>query len=170
MILVAFGGNLAYEGWGPPRAVIAAALDEVTARGARVAARSRLYDSVPVPASDQPNFVNGGAAVETTLPPRALMQLLQGVEAAFGRVRKTRNEARTLDLDLLAYDDRVIEEEDLVLPHRLLHERAFVLLPLCDVAPGWRHPVLGRTVEDLIAALPPAALQGTRAIAESSRP
>jgi 2-amino-4-hydroxy-6-hydroxymethyldihydropteridine diphosphokinase len=170
MILIALGGNVAHQLYGAPRAVLEAALSALEGRGLRILARSRLYDSVPVPASDQPNFVNAVAAVETSLRPRALMHLLQSVEASFGRVRKARNEARTLDLDLLAYDDEVIEEDDLLLPHPRLHERAFVLLPLRDVAPGWRHPALGRSVDELIAGLPDAALQGTRAIADSSRP
>jgi 2-amino-4-hydroxy-6-hydroxymethyldihydropteridine diphosphokinase len=170
VILIALGGNLSHEVFGTPRKVIGAALAALEAEGVRVAGRSRFYDSVPVPASEQPNFVNAAASIEVGLGPRELMQLLQRVEAAFGRVRRTRNEARTLDLDLLAYDDRVRGEADLVVPHPRLHERAFVLLPLRDVAPGWRHPRLGKTVEELIAVLPDAALQGTRAIAESARP
>jgi 2-amino-4-hydroxy-6-hydroxymethyldihydropteridine diphosphokinase len=170
VILIALGGNLSHELFGPPQAVIGAALSALEVLGVRIAARSLLYDSAPVPASDQPNFVNAAAAVETTLGPRELMHVLQNVETAFGRVRRTRNEARTLDLDLLAYDDQVIEEDDLVLPHPRLHDRAFVLLPLRNIAPDWRHPKLGKTVDELIAALPEATLQGTRAIAESSRP
>ena len=170
VILIALGGNLSHEVFGPPATVIGAALSALGEEGVRVAARSRLYDSVPVPASDQPNFVNAAASVETALAPREVMHALQRVEAAFGRVRRARNEARTLDLDLLAYDRQVIDEPDLVVPHPRLHERAFVLLPLRDVAPGWRHPKLGKTVDELIAALPQAALQGTRAIADSSRP
>jgi 2-amino-4-hydroxy-6-hydroxymethyldihydropteridine diphosphokinase len=170
VILIALGSNLSHELFGPSRAVIGVAFSALEVLGVRVAARSLLYDSAPVPASDQPSFVNAAAAVETALGPRELMHLLQSVETSFGRVRRTRNEARTLDLDLVAYDDLVVEEEDLVLPHPRLQDRAFVLLPLRDVAPSWRHPKLGRTVDELIAALPEAALQGTRAIAESPRP
>lgn len=170
MIIVALGGNLSHEVYGAPRKVIEAAFEALEARGLRIAARSRLYESAPVPASDQPDFVNAAARVETPLPPRELLRLLHAVEAAFGRVRQTRNEARTLDLDLLAYHDLAVDADDLVLPHPRLHERAFVLLPLQDVAPGWRHPVLGKTVEAMIEALPQAALQGTRAIADSPRP
>lgn len=170
MIFIALGGNLSHELFGPPRAVIEAAFAALDTPDVRIVARSQLYDSVPVPASDQPNFVNAAAAVESALGPRGLMHALQRVETAFGRVRRARNEARTLDLDLLAYDDRVIDEDDLALPHPRLHDRAFVLLPLRDVAPGWRHPKLGKTVSELIAALPVAELQGTRAIAESARP
>jgi len=77
------------------------------------------------------------------------------VERRFGRVRRDRNEPRVLDLDLLDYDGLVQRSGAAVLPHPRLHERAFVLLPLRDVAPQWRHPVLGRTVDELVAALPP---------------
>lgn len=170
MIIVALGGNLPHEAYGSPRKVIEAAFEALAAGGLGVAVRSRLYASAPVPASNQPDFVNAAARIETPLPPRELMRLLHAVETAFGRVRQTRNEARTLDLDLLAYHDLVVESDDLVLPHPRLHERAFVLLPLQDVAPGWRHPVLGKTVEAMIEALPQAALQGTRAIADRPRP
>jgi 2-amino-4-hydroxy-6-hydroxymethyldihydropteridine diphosphokinase len=83
-----------------------------------------------------------------------LLALLQKVERAFGRRRAVRNEARPLDLDLLDYDGRILDIPGLVLPHPRLHLRAFVLLPLRDVAPGWRHPVLGETVSELIAKLP----------------
>jgi len=105
--------------------------------------------------SDQPWFVNGVVAVETFLPPAELLALLHDVEAEFGRTRNIRNEARILDLDLLAYDDCVMNEPDgPILPHPRLHERAFVLLPLADVDPDWRHPVTGAAIADLIAALP----------------
>jgi 2-amino-4-hydroxy-6-hydroxymethyldihydropteridine diphosphokinase len=173
VIVIGLGGNLMHEKYGPPRAVIAAAFRALGENGLEVVGRSRLYDSAPVPASDQPNFVNAVAMVESDLEPAATLQVLHKIEAAFGRVRAVRNEARTLDLDLLAYDDRVTDgagDQGLVLPHPRLQERAFVLLPLRDVAPGWRHPRLGKTVDQLIAALPEEALQGTRAIAESSRP
>jgi 2-amino-4-hydroxy-6-hydroxymethyldihydropteridine diphosphokinase len=102
--------------------------------------------------------VNGVVAVETTLAPAALLEVLHAVEARFGRVRRERNAARVLDLDLLAYDERVSAEgETPILPHPRLHERAFVLRPLAGIAPDWRHPRLGRTASALIADLPPDA-------------
>ena len=119
--------------------------------------RSRFYKSAPVPVSDQPWYVNAVASVATELPPRELLALLHRVEARFGRARRERNEARPLDLDLLAYNDRIEAGEGggPILPHPRLHERGFVLLPLAEVAPGWRHPVSGKSVAELIAALPP---------------
>jgi len=99
--------------------------------------------------------VNGVASVATALEPVALLALLHGVEAEFGRVRGARNEARLLDLDLLAYGDRRREgPEPPLLPHPRLADRAFVLLPLAEVAPDWRHPVSRDSVRQLIARLP----------------
>lgn len=119
-----------------------------------MAAVSPWYRSAPVPASDQPWYVNGVVRVETDLDAPALLAVLHRVEAAFGRVRRQVNEARGLDLDLLAYHDDVRDEAP-VLPHPRLHQRAFVLLPLRDLAPGWRHPVTGMNVASLVADLPP---------------
>jgi len=93
--------------------------------------------------------------VTTGLAPAALLELLHRVERRFGRERRDRNEPRVLDLDLLDYDGLVEQGGATVLPHPRLHERAFVLLPLRDVAPHWRHPILGRTVDELVAALAP---------------
>lgn len=125
------------------------------ARGIRVAARSPWYRSAPVPPSGQPDYVNGAARLECALPPRELLDQMHEIERDFGRVRKRRNEARVIDLDLLAYDDCVVDVPGgLVLPHPRLAQRAFVLLPLRDVAPAWRHPVTGLGVDAMIHALP----------------
>lgn len=159
MILVALGANLPSR-FGPPQATLEAALARLEGAGVRVLARSPWYLTAPVPASDQPDYVNGVARVETALDAAALLAELHAVEAEFGRVRTVANAARAIDLDLIAYGDDVRTEAP-VLPHPRMHERAFVLLPLADVAPGWVHPVLGRSVADLIAALPPG--QGIRA-------
>lgn len=159
-VLIGLGANLPHAGR-PPRQTLVAALDRLAALGAPAIAMSRWYRTPPVPASNQPDFVNGVAVVQTTLDPFALLALLHRVEAAFGRRRGVRFAARSLDLDLLAFGDRVIDRPGgLQLPHPRLHERAFVLIPLVEVAPGWRHPLLGRTARDLLAALPPAALAG----------
>jgi 2-amino-4-hydroxy-6-hydroxymethyldihydropteridine diphosphokinase len=153
VILIGFGANLPSAAGGPQQ-TLEAALVRLEASGVHIAARSRWYRTAPVPASDQPWFVNGIARVETALDPPALLALLRRIEGEFGRRRTVRNAARTLDLDIIDYDGRVENGADLVVPHPRMQDRAFVLLPLAEIAAGWRHPILGESVETLIAALP----------------
>jgi len=164
MILVAIGANLPAPDGAPPlescrRA--AAALDRLD--GLRLAALSRWYMTAPIPASDQPSYVNGVARLVGAKPPEALLAALQAIEARAGRVRGEANAPRTLDLDVIAMDGLVRDAPDPVLPHPRAHQRAFVLVPLADVAPGWVHPLLCRSVEALIAALPPQDIRALRA-------
>ena len=159
-IFVALGANLRGPGGDPPRRNCERALAMIAAGGAAVLRRSRWYASAPAPPSDQPDFVNGVARLATDLAPAALLALLQGIEARLGRRRGPRNAARVIDLDLLDWRGRVVgrpagDAGRLVLPHPRLHERAFVLLPLQEVAPGWRHPVTGAPIERILAGLPP---------------
>ncbi|MFQ5783460.1 MAG: 2-amino-4-hydroxy-6-hydroxymethyldihydropteridine diphosphokinase [Alphaproteobacteria bacterium] len=152
-ILIGLGANLP-SAHGTPRETCEAALAALDAAGVRILRRSRWYRSAPVPPSSQPWFVNGVAALETTLDPAALLALLLDIEHRFGRVREARWEARRLDLDLLDYRGQLRAAPPPELPHPRLAERAFVLLPLAEVAPAWRHPRLGMPLEALIAALP----------------
>jgi 2-amino-4-hydroxy-6-hydroxymethyldihydropteridine diphosphokinase len=163
VILIGLGANLPSAAGGP-RDTLEAALRRLEEAGARVVARSRWYRTAPVPVSDQPWFVNGVARIETSLDPLALLGLLRQIEREFGRERTVRNAARTLDLDIVDYDARVQNSPDLILPHPRMQDRAFVLLPLAEIAPGWRHPAMGKTVETLISDLPPG--QNAAPIAE----
>ena len=159
MILVALGANLASARHGTPAEGLDAALDALAARGILPVARSRWYRSAPVPPAQGPWFVNGVVRVETTLSPVPLMAHLLAVEAAFGRRRSIAGADRPLDLDLLDYDGQVVHHaasDDgpaLSLPHPRLAERAFVLAPLIEVAPDWRHPVSGATAASLLAVV-----------------
>ena len=156
VIFIGIGANLPSERFGPPRATCEAALRAIEEQGIVVAQRSRWFRSAPVPPSDQPWYVNGAARVEAALEPLALLGVLHDIEADFGRVRAERNAPRILDLDLLAYGEQVRDGTDgLILPHPRMHQRAFVLLPLADIAAGWRHPVLGRGIGDFLADIPP---------------
>ena len=115
---------------------------------------SRWYASRPMPDDGQPDYVNGVAALACTIAPETLLARLHGIEAHAGRVRSVPNAARTLDLDLIALGSLVRPGPvPPVLPHPRAHLRAFVLAPLRDAAPGWRHPALGATVEELLAAI-----------------
>ena len=155
MIIVALGSNLPSPRHGGPEAVLEAALTAISAENLRVVKRSRWYRSAPQPPSEQPWFVNGAVQLETDLSPQALLARLHEVEAEFGRRRGEPNSARVLDLDLLAYGDLVSAGEgSLQLPHPRLHERAFVVMPLVDLNPEWRHPTLKLTAMELMARLP----------------
>jgi 2-amino-4-hydroxy-6-hydroxymethyldihydropteridine diphosphokinase len=154
VILVAIGANLAGPGGaGPMVACLAAAEALRGLPGLRLAAVSRWYRSRPVPPSGQPEYINGMARLEGQADPAWLLARLHAIEAAAGRVRGERNAARTLDLDLIDCNGTVRDAPDAILPHPRAHEREFVLRPLADVAPGWVHPRLGRTVEALLAGL-----------------
>lgn len=126
----------------------------------RIAARSPVYRNPAMlqPGQPpQPDYLNAVVGIDTTLEPLALLDLLQAIEQAQGRVRGERWGARTLDLDILLYDDRVIDLPRLVVPHPGLRERRFALQPLADIAPGLRLPD-GTTIATLLAACPPAPL------------
>ena len=155
MIVIALGANLDSV-VGSPVKTISSALEALSKRSIRIVNVSPFYATPAWPDASDPSFVNAIARIETDFAPGHLMKLLHETETAFGRTRSVKNAPRTLDLDLIDYDGRV-EEGPPVLPHPRLSDRAFVLVPLADVAPGWRHPTLNLTVEQLIAALPLAA-------------
>ncbi len=153
MILIGLGGNLDSAQYGAPRRTLAAALAELDAEGVRIARRSGWYRSEPVPRSDQPWFVNAVAAAAADLGAEELLAVLQAIETRFGRIRGEPDAARVLDLDLLDHHGQVLDTPSLVLPHPRLHGRRFVLVPLVEIAPNWRHPRLGLTAGQLLAQL-----------------
>jgi len=150
VILIGVGSNRPHPPAASPRETIAAAMAALPGIGVRVVAQSSWYTSEPVPVSDQPWFVNGAAIVATALSPEALLDRMLALETAFGRIRGAPNAARTLDLDLLDYDSQHIDTPALVLPHPRLHLRRFVLEPLREIAPGWRHPCLDLSAAALL--------------------
>lgn len=154
-IFIALGANLPGPA-GPPCATLEAALARLAAAGVTIVRRSRWYRSPAWPDPAEPEFVNAVAEVETALAPAALLALLHETEAALGRARAAPNAPRAIDLDLLDYRGAVeAGPRGPILPHPRLHRRAFVLLPLAEIAPGWRHPVSRRAAGELIAALGP---------------
>jgi 2-amino-4-hydroxy-6-hydroxymethyldihydropteridine diphosphokinase len=131
--------------------LLEAALGRLDAAGLRVVARSRWWRSAAWPDSGEPPFLNGVVIVDTSLPPKAALAALHAIERDFGRVRAEPNAPRTLDLDLIAYGRRM-DAPGVTLPHPRAHERRFVMGPLAEIAPGWRHPKLGQTAENLAAS------------------
>ena len=145
---IGIGANLA-----DPEANVRRAIGALAAAAeTRVVATSSLYRTAPVGRLDQPDFVNAVIELETGLEPEALLDQLLSIENEFGRERSTRNAPRTLDLDLLIYGDRFCETERLTLPHPRMSERAFVLVPLVEIAADIRIGALG-TADELLAAI-----------------
>lgn len=155
-VYIGLGGNLPHPEFGPPRQTLEAALAELGRRGVPVRRVSPWYETAPVPVSDQPWFVNAVAEVAWDGPADGLLAALHAVEDLFGRVRSVPNAARLIDLDLLDFKGEISSGGPgrATLPHPRLGDRAFVLLPLADLEPGWRHPVSGLPIADLVAALP----------------
>jgi 2-amino-4-hydroxy-6-hydroxymethyldihydropteridine diphosphokinase len=133
-----------------------AAFQELARRGVRILRVSPWYKTAPVPASDQPWYQNAVIEVATDLAPNELLATLHEVEQAFGRVRTVANAARMIDLDLLDFCGEIAPGGPgrATLPHPRLADRGFVLRPLADLAPDWRHPVTGQPIQALLAALP----------------
>ncbi len=172
--LVALGGNLASAA-GTPTETLQAAFVMLRKRFGAILA-SRLYRNPAFPTGSGPDYVNAAARLDVgaQMTPRHVLDALHEIEALYGRTRLSRWSGRTLDLDLLAFDDLILPDpqtqaawrsvpvkrqmieapDQLILPHPRLQDRAFVLVPLMDVAPDWRHPVLGLTVREMLAAVP----------------
>ena len=161
---IGMGANLASHA-GPPEATLAAAAERLTSLG-RIVARSSLYSTAPVGLADQPRFLNAVIALETGLAPRTLLQRLLSLEKDFGRDRSAGipNGPRTLDLDILLLGDYVLHEAGLEVPHPRLAQRAFVLVPLNEIAPDLRDPRSGHTIAELLATLLAQSPDDARAV------
>lgn len=187
LILVALGANLPNDATSDRRSsaeTLEAALGDLARFGLALKGKSRFYRTPCFPAGAGPDYVNAAAAFSIGFGATAteLLAILHKVEALHGRARESRWASRTLDIDLLAVEDLVLPDaqthqfwrelpmkeqsriapEQLILPHPRLAERAFVLVPLADVAPDWRHPILGKTVLELRDALPQADLEAVQ--------
>ena len=144
------GSNL-----GDRRANVAAALDTLAERGVAVWAVSPLYESEPWGVVDQPGFLNAACAIDTDLSPHALLDSLKATEREMGRVGALRYGPRPIDLDILLYGRQCIQTSRLIVPHPAMLERAFVLVPLADIAPTLRHPCSGLTIAEHLVRLGP---------------
>ena len=177
--IVALGANLP-SAHGAPVGTLERAVAMLGEAGLRVTARSRWYASPAWPAGSGPDYVNGAVALEGD-GGEALLRILHGIETALGRIRASgRWDARVCDLDLLCTGDRIAPDElawykvaaapaeadrpGLVLPHPLMHSRAFVLVPMAGIAGKWRHPLLGRTVAQMLSDLPREDVDAVRAL------
>jgi 2-amino-4-hydroxy-6-hydroxymethyldihydropteridine diphosphokinase len=156
---VGLGANLAFEGSGP-RQTLTRAINALAEAGFASNQLSSVWRSPAWPPSDQPEFYNAVASLDTRgHSPQALYECLRAIETRFGRERRERWAARTLDLDIVAIDGQVGLYGAIQVPHPRMHERAFVLAPLAEIAPAWRHPLRGLTAAELLAALPQGQAQ-----------
>ncbi|UWR22898.1 2-amino-4-hydroxy-6-hydroxymethyldihydropteridine diphosphokinase [Sulfitobacter sp. S190] len=175
-LLVAVGSNRASTSGGPVE-IIQAGFEAIENRGAAIRACSRFYRTPAFPAGNGPDFVNAAIVLDAPWSPQQAVEVLHEVESLMGRTRRERWGERTLDLDLLGVGQTVLPDAQthaywrnlpleaqmqqtptqLIVPHPRLHERAFVLVPLADVAPDWVHPVLGRSVREMCDDLPSQA-------------
>lgn len=153
LVALGLGSNL-----GDRRTTLRRAIGELEAV-VRELLVSPLYETEPQHVIDQPRFLNACCTGHTHLEPRALLEALHGIERNAGRERGMRYGPRTLDIDLLLFGDEVIHEPGLQIPHPRMHERAFVLVPLREILPDWRHPILGRSVRDMAAAASGAGVE-----------
>jgi len=150
-VVVALGSNLA-DGYASSEALLEAALAAFPAAGLKVLARSRWWRSAAWPDPSGPEYRNGVVLVGAGGGPEAVLAALMTVEARFNRRRGRRNAPRTLDLDLIAHGRQALATPELTLPHPRAHERLFVMGPLAEIAPAWRHPTLGRSAAELAAS------------------
>lgn len=155
-IFIGAGANLPHPSYTSPRETLQAALLELDRQEVRILRYSRWYRTAPVPVSDQPWYVNVVAEVAAMLSADELLAALHGVEDLFGRVRSVPNAPRLIDLDLLDFRGEIAAPHPgkATLPHPRMAERAFVLRPLADLAPSWRHPISGKSIQDLLMTLP----------------
>ena len=155
-IFIAIGANLEPEGYDNLHNALEDAVERLCDPPLDLLARSDWYVTKAVPVSDQPDFLNAVLSMTSQLNARETLATLHHLENSFGRQRAVVNEARVLDLDLLAYGQVIMDEPDIILPHPRLSQRSFVLMPWAQIAPNWTHPSLKLTVAEMLDALPAA--------------
>ena len=152
MILVAIGSNLNSESFGSPEQNCKVAID-MLGEYFEVTESSNLYKTEPIPKSEQPWFVNCIVRIKSKISPSNLLDILLEIESQFGRERNKKNEARVIDLDLIAYNRLVVNSFKLILPHPRMHLRKFVIQPICDINKNWIHPVFKKKASEILKEL-----------------
>ena len=150
MIIIAIGSNSISADYASSIEACEASIKMMLNQRIALVDKSSWYESVPVPISGQPNFINGIILINTNLKSHDLLLKLQSIETQMGRIRSIKNANRIIDLDLIAYNDDIIETDLLTLPHPRMFERAFVLLPISELIPEWRHPLTNLSVNTML--------------------
>ncbi len=152
MILVAIGSNLSSEAFGSPLNNCKKAI-EILENKFKLLRVSNFYETEPIPKSEQPMYINGVISLRTKNLPNEILDILMSVEIEFQRVRKFKNESRVIDLDLLCYNNLILNTKNLILPHPRMHLRRFVIQPICDIDENWKHPILKISAKNLLKTL-----------------
>ena len=152
MILVAIGSNLNSKSFGSPEQNCNAAIDMLR-KYFEVTQSSSFYKTEPIPKSEQPWFVNCIVNIKSKISPSRILDTLLEIELQFGRKRNRKNEARVIDLDLIAYNSLIVKSLKLTLPHPRMHLRKFVIQPICDINKNWIHPVLKKKASEILKEL-----------------
>ena len=152
MILIALGSNLNSETFGTPLENCLKAIEFIK-KEYKILNVSNFYETEPIPKTDQPFFVNAVISVETKDKPNNILKNLMLIEKKFKRIRKKKNESRSIDLDLLSYNNEIKSSPDLILPHPRMHLRKFVMMPICDIDENWVHPLLKKKARKIVKEL-----------------
>ena len=152
MILIALGSNLKSETYGDPIENCYKSI-ELLEKRFELEKVSNFYETEPIPKSNQAMYVNGVVSVKTNFSPKKILSELMNIEKIFKRVRHLKNESRVIDLDLLCYNELILQHKNLQLPHPRMHLRRFVMQPLCDINKEWEHPLLKEKAKNILKKL-----------------
>ncbi|MDD4159832.1 MAG: 2-amino-4-hydroxy-6-hydroxymethyldihydropteridine diphosphokinase [Synergistaceae bacterium] len=153
-VLMSLGSNT-----GNRLIMLGKALSELERSGFCIIEKSKIWETSPWGITDQPRFLNMCICAETAMPPEEMIKTVKNIEKILGRSKSIKWGPREIDIDIIAIEGLVIKTSDLSVPHRYMHERTFVLIPLKEIAPLFRHPVTGKTLDEMISALPPEKME-----------
>ncbi len=163
MKIIAFGSNIPFQNLSPIE-IIETSYSTLEKYGVQILKKSYIYQSEAYPNKLDPLFYNSALCVETRLQPNELLEIILKIEKMYGRVRNERNSPRTLDIDIICFDNLILNDNNLIIPHPALHLRPFVILPIRDLDTNWKHPVFLKTIAQIIDKFEPNELNKVKKI------